>query len=453
MNQSCEHLILGAGPTGLGAAYRLNELGHSNFIVLEAQDEVGGLSRSYIDKAGFTWDIGGHVQFSHYPYFDQVMERAVPLSERQLHDREAWVYFQGEFIPYPFQNNIHLLAPTLAEDCWEGLKKLDPMNTPPNNFKDWILSQFGQPLSDLFMLPYNYKVWAHPPELMSYSWIGERVSVVDLERIKKNFASKRPDQNWGPNNQFWFPNRGGTGSIWKNVARLCGANNFQFNSTIQHIELKRKCAFLNDGRIINYKNLLSTIPLPSLTSLLYPTQKEWQHDAAKLLFSSGHIIGLGMKGPLPEQLKKKCWIYFSGPETPCYRITIFSNYSPYNVPNPGQEYSLLCEVSESKYKTVASERLMDEVIAGLIKMKFLSPDTEILSKWYFKAHYSYPIPSIERDHLLKSVLLPLESQGIFSRGRFGGWKYEVANQDHSFMQGVEWVNKIVCNNKENVFQV
>jgi UDP-galactopyranose mutase len=65
-------LIIGAGPTGLGAAWRLKELGEHDFLVLDASPEAGGLSRSFRDERGFTWDIGGHVLFSHYPYFDAV---------------------------------------------------------------------------------------------------------------------------------------------------------------------------------------------------------------------------------------------------------------------------------------------------------------------------------------------------------------------------------------------
>ena len=61
-------LILGAGPTGLGAAYRLQELGHTNFHIYERESHVGGLATLYVDSQGFTWDIGGHVQFSHYHY-------------------------------------------------------------------------------------------------------------------------------------------------------------------------------------------------------------------------------------------------------------------------------------------------------------------------------------------------------------------------------------------------
>lgn len=41
--------------------------------------------------------------------------------------------------------------------------------------------------------------------------------------------------------------------------------------------------------------------------------------------------------------------------------------------------------------------------------------------------------------------------GVFSRGRFGGWKYEVSNQDHTFMQGVEAVNAILCGKPETTY--
>ncbi len=68
-------VIVGAGPTGLGCAHRLMECGIRNFLVLERQSHPGGLASSFVDEQGFTWDVGGHVQFSHYQYFDDLMDR------------------------------------------------------------------------------------------------------------------------------------------------------------------------------------------------------------------------------------------------------------------------------------------------------------------------------------------------------------------------------------------
>jgi len=60
-----EVLILGAGPCGLGAGLFLKRAGFTDFQIVEAGSEPGGLARSFVDEKGFTWDIGGHVQFSH----------------------------------------------------------------------------------------------------------------------------------------------------------------------------------------------------------------------------------------------------------------------------------------------------------------------------------------------------------------------------------------------------
>jgi protoporphyrinogen oxidase len=59
-------VIVGAGPTGLAAGYRLKELGYNNFVICEARDKVGGLASSETSANGFIYDIGGHVLFSHY---------------------------------------------------------------------------------------------------------------------------------------------------------------------------------------------------------------------------------------------------------------------------------------------------------------------------------------------------------------------------------------------------
>ncbi|SYZ64647.1 hypothetical_protein (plasmid) [Leishmania braziliensis MHOM/BR/75/M2904] len=55
----------------------------------------------------------------------------------------------------------------------------------------------------------------------------------------------------------------------------------------------------------------------------------------------------------------------------------------------------------------------------------------------------YPIPFVGRNELLEEVQPVLrDTYKIYSRGRFGAWRYEVANQDHSMMQGVEAVGHI-----------
>jgi len=51
-------VIIGSGPCGLGAAYRLQELGIDNFVVLEAGPVAGGLSITATDEQGFLWDMG-----------------------------------------------------------------------------------------------------------------------------------------------------------------------------------------------------------------------------------------------------------------------------------------------------------------------------------------------------------------------------------------------------------
>src|SRR3989344_6428446 len=106
MSVKTKFAIIGAGPTGLGAAYRLTELNENDFLLFEKSERPGGLATSYVDGQGFTWDIGGHVQFSHYKYFDTLMEKALGKEGWLFHERESWAWMRDRFVPYPVQNNI-----------------------------------------------------------------------------------------------------------------------------------------------------------------------------------------------------------------------------------------------------------------------------------------------------------------------------------------------------------
>jgi protoporphyrinogen oxidase len=451
MSKKVKFLIIGAGPAGLGAAYRLKDLGEEDYLIIEKKDHEGGLATSFLDPQGFTWDIGGHVQFSHYPYFDQAMEEALGKEGWLHHQRESWVWMRNRFIPYPFQNNIHRLPDVERNQCLAGLE--NPPSNQKENFKDWILGSFGEGISKLFMIPYNFKVWAYPPEDLSYSWIGERVSVVDVDRIKENIRLDRDDVSWGPNNTFQFPVRGGTGSIWQSIAKTVGLEKIQFNHEATEIEPNKKEVINSNGEKIEYQHLLSTMPLDCLAKRVHSLSEESKESAQELVHSSTHIIGIGLKGQPSEDLKTKCWMYFPEDDCPFYRVTVFSNYSPNNVPDINQQYSLMAEVSESSKKPNNHESIVEDVIAGLKNTNLIKDEDQIISKWHYYAPYGYPTPSLGRDKVLNKVIPELDKLGVYSRGRFGAWQYEVSNQDHTFMQGVEWVDKIINNKEEETFKL
>jgi protoporphyrinogen oxidase len=439
-------LIIGAGPTGIGAAYRLKKLGYTNFKVIEAGPMAGGLASSYVDDKGFTWDIGGHVQFSHYDYFDDAMDEALGKEGWLHHERESWVWMADRFVPYPFQNNLRYLPKDMIAKAVRGLSTRPPRTPSPNqDFGSWVLQTFGEGIRDIFMAPYNYKVWAFPLERLWAGWVGERVAVVDLARSLDNIFLERDDLSWGPNNTFQFPKFGGTGAVWRGLAKVIGEEYFQFNTRVTSVDWKNKVVTTDTGERLPYDQILSSMPLDVLAAALSPGIDAVSEAAPKLLRSHSHIIGVGLQGEMPAKLKKKCWMYFPEDNCPFYRVTVFSHYSPNNVPEPetGKYWSLMTETSESTVKHVERDKLVEQTIQGLLNTGQITSRDQIVSTWSYVAEHGYPTPSLERNELLKKIEPPLAKAGVASRGRFGAWRYEVSNQDHSFMQGVEWVSSLL----------
>jgi protoporphyrinogen oxidase len=435
-------LIIGAGPTGLGAAHRLHELGATDVLVLEAAAYPGGLAASHLDEQGFTWDVGGHVGFSHYAHYDRVLDTA--LGDDWLwHERESWVWIRERFVPYPFQNNIHRLDPVDRDRALAGLEHALATRTGverPSTFKRWIDERFGEGLADIFMYPYNFKVWGYPLDELSATWVGERVALPDLARIRGNIAASRDDVSWGPNRRFRFPLVGGTGAIWKGVANLLPSNLIAYEQQAIGIDLDARLVRLANGDSEPFDTLLSTMPLDGLTRIVTPVPDTVRRAAESLCYSSVHVLGIGLRGPQPAALATKCWMYFPEAHSPYYRVTVFSTYSPRNVPDGDGYWSLMAEVCESPQKPVDAMQLREMTIAAMREDQLIPPTTEVVSIWQTRAEHGYPTPFLGRDEVLGAILPTLEAARVFPRGRFGGWKYEVSNQDHSFMQGVEWAD-------------
>jgi len=445
-------IIIGAGPTGLGAAYRLHELGYEKWLVYEKSDHVGGHSASHTDKHGFVWDEGGHVIFSHYPYFDQLVDR---MLGQEVHGRirESWIVKGDHWVPYPFQNNLRYLPKSIQLNCLVGAAKAsaNSLGRTATNFRDWILETFGEGIAEAFMFPYNSKVWTTPLEQMSKSWIGERVPVVDFMRLLENVLFERDDVGWGPNSKFRFPLHGGTGEIYRRMANQFPGK-LQRGKELAELDTARRTVSFADGSGDTYDTLISTAPLNLVVQRMKGVDGMLLDAVQDLHHNSLLVVGLGLKKKIETG---RCWIYFADKEMPCYRATYFSHYSPNNVPNGDTESysSVMCEISFRIGENPDPECILDQIIAGLIRAKILeeSDRERIVSRYHRTIPYSYPIPTLNRDRALCVLQPALMKHDIYSRGRFGAWRYEIGNMDHSVMMGVEAVNHVLAGESETVF--
>jgi len=445
-------VIIGGGPTGLGAAYRLHELGYQNWVLYEKADYVGGHSCSHVDDHGFVWDEGGHVIFSHYPYFDKLVDDMLGREENHL-VRESWIVKGDSWIPYPFQNNLRYLPKPVQVSCLMGAAHAaaNGKSRDATNFRDWILANFGEGIAEAFMFPYNSKVWTTPLEEMSKSWMAERVATVDFRRLLENVLYERDDVAWGPNNKFRFPMYGGTGEIYRRMVKRF-PEKIKTGKQLAAVDDGQRRVSFSEGSGDSYDVLISTTPLDLLAGMLKSKDGRLVDAAGDLRHNNLLVIGLGLEKKIETG---KCWIYFADPEVPCYRATYFSHYSPFNVPGGDTERysSLMCEVSYKVGESPDPSKVTEQVIAGLIRAGMLAETDRdrIVSRYHRSVPYSYPIPTLARDRALSILQPAMMEKGIYSRGRFGAWRYEIGNMDHSVMMGVEAANHILAGDKETVF--
>ncbi len=408
-------------------------MGHRNWLLLEAADHAGGLASSVRDAAGFTWDLGGHVVFSHFGEFDLLLEEV--MGEDVLHhDRSSYVRFGASWVPYPFQHNLRHLPAPVQEECLEGLAGA-PGGEAGMDFASWIRAVFGAGIARHFMYPYNLKVWATPPEEMSSDWIADRVPVVDYERALRNVREGRDDVAWGPNNRFVFPARGGTGEIYRRLAARL-APGIRFGSRVVEVDADLRAVRLRSGEQLPYDALVSTIPLTQLVAAVPRAPPALRSAAAELHHNGVLMVGVGYEGPLAD---KRSWMYFPESSTPFYRVTNFAKYAAANVPeaDTARFGSLMTETSFSEHRPQQRDGLQERVIDALRRDGLMPASAPVASVHVERIELAYPVPTLGRDGALAAIQPWLMERKILSRGRFGAWRYELGNMDHAVKMGID----------------
>ena len=424
-------LIAGGGLAGLTAGYLLQP---HRPIILEKEKEPGGLCRTFtID--GFSFDCTGHLLHFKRDTTRRFIEKILPASLFREYHRKAYIYIYDRLIPYPFQINLHGLPSGVVYECLYEFIQLIIKNPErkATNFREWILSTFGNGIARHFMIPYNEKFWRHPLDTITTEWVSWSIPRPSIESILKGALGIR-DREYGYNPVFWYPEKGG-------IARLPGAlgKNLQIytGEPLTKIYWKEKVASTASGKEYPYVVLISTIPLPRLISLLDPPVPELDSMSRTLQAIAVLNYNLGIRGKPPFEAH---WLYFPEHSFPFYRVGFASQFSSWMAPK--NTYSLYVETSLLAHEPRNPDHYRDAILEGLLKAGLIRDVQDIVVEFPLYIYPAYVLFNKERAHALPRIFSWLEEHDIFVAGRYGEWDYySMDDTIASAMRVVEKVRK------------
>lgn len=446
------HLIIGAGPTGLAAAYQLGvDAPDDATVVVEREARVGGWCRS-IELDGFTFDHAGHIMFSSDPEVLALYDR---LLGDNLHwqDREAWIYSQGVYTRYPFQGALHGLPPAVLKDCLVGAiearfgpldsRRGEAANTePPRNFEEFIHKVWGAGIAKHFALPYNRKLWAVPLTEMETSWLGNRVPLPDLAQMIEGALEPAP-KPMGPNARFGYPLKGGFQALMDAFLPHLRCE-LALQASVLHVSPARRSVRLDDGRTLGFESLISTMPLPRLVEACGDeAPPEVRQAAAALRHVSVRCVNLGIELPAGrDKLTDKHWIYYPG-DTVFHRIFVQGNASPHC--NPPGGFGLTCEITHSPAKPLPcdGQALIDRVVADCRRVGILGAHDSVRCANQVDMPCAYVVYDHARAANVQRIRDWLAGFGIVLAGRYAEWEYY--NSDHAFIAGRKAARQSIAN--------
>lgn len=434
-------IILGAGLTGLSTAYHLEKNNFYDYEIFEKENIVGGLCRSIKDK-GFSFDFTGHLIHINNHYFKEFLEKITTLNNSTFEksfvqiNRRSFIFSNNTFTKYPFQINLYgLPTPTIVE-CIEGYLKRKRFIKKPQNFHEWILKHFGKGIGEHFMFPYNKKLLSFNLRKLHPSCSGRFIPKTSLHSILKGSLDKNETQKIGYNSTFFYPKEGGIQFLPNQISKQL-RKKIHTNHIVHQIDLATKTVFFENGYQEKFETLISTIPLNRLLIKIKETPQTNLKPASKKLICTSLVnfnLGFNM-----HDLGEKHWVYFPEKKYPFYRIGFWNNFSKSLVPPNCSaiygEFSFLPKTKTSKQIQNLTKKSIEQSLK-LLGIKRNNITTEKI----LHINHAYIIYDMWRHKNLNRLKTRLKKEGIYSVGRFGGWKY--SSMQEAILDGKDVAQKI-----------
>ena len=395
----CENLILGGGLAGLSCSFHI---GHEKCLIVDQNPYLLGHASSHFGH-GVYWDEGPHVSFTKNEYVRNLLcsVASAPLIEFSANISN---YYYGAFIPHPVQANLGSVPDPLSTQCFNDIVSTISLSQSQKlvaNYEDWLITTFGSIFTSSFPALYTQKYWTCRPNQLTVDWVGDRISTPNLDVIRNGYCGIS-NHNSHYITAFRYSGEGGFQSLFAGLLPSKG----HLNSKVVSIDLSSKQVTLASGATINYKKLISTIPLNEFMLLLPDIPSPIALSIDHLTCTSTYLVNITGYSSLSLPYH---WTYVYDIDKLSTRITQYHLLQP-SINQDGR-VALQVEIYFSKYRpmTMTESTLSSRVVEELKDMGFID---QVSSVSIELIKYSNIVFDHNRRESLSAIFSYLEHFGL-----------------------------------------
>jgi protoporphyrinogen oxidase len=270
-----------------------------------------------------------------------------------------------------------------------------------------LLARFGAGICDLFLVPYNEKLYACDLATLDPNAMGRFFPHADLSDI---IANMRVANNSSYNATFTYPEGGAIEYINAVHARLIervGPRALALGEGVVRVDLDAHVVETT-RRTIRYEKLVSSMPWNRLLAMAGVP-----HDPAVYSWNKVLVFNLGFDRKGPRDVH---WMYYPDKSVSFYRVGFYDNIFG------ADRMSIYVELGYARGAEVDVEAARRRVLqdlerVGLVKDHVLVAEHHVVMD---PAYVHITQASIAERARLGAML---EAKDVFSIGRYGGWTY------------------------------
>lgn len=412
--------ILGGGLSAISLAYFMqNNRNIEEIIISEKEERLGGLCRSFRVN-GIFYDIGPHIIFSKDQDILNFMNTLLD-ENKEIIRRSNRILYKNSFIQYPFENDLSKLPKEELDYCLDSFLNNPYEKYRPENMLQYFLKTFGEGITNIYLRPYNEKIWKFDPCFMG-SQMVERIPKPPKEDILRSAQGETVD---GYIHQLYFtyPKMFGIEALLKAfVNNFSNKTKIYTNNEVLEIRKKKKYFLIKTfEREIVSEKVISTIPLNVLTEIYDGSSKEILEAGRKLKYNSIIIVIINVRADCSGDN-----FAFMIPD----KNIIFHRISKLDY--LGEKYHIkdsatyMIEITYRKNDIIdklPKEMLIDKIAANLIDIGFIETKDDVNFTDIRRFEYAYVIYDLEHRKNVSKIVDFFETEGVKLNGRFGEFEY------------------------------